>query len=1040
MSEQVLFALMHLFAIIARHARKSYKVSPEVLKYVKSFLHQRLTEKDVENYYQLFIENVDKYRKQATATKSAAKKPYSAADSVKTLMLCRDISKTLSQSQRIIGLIRLFELVNSDRDFSIKRLEIIDTVANIFGVETDEYNALKIFVTADHQNLLNHNNILVFSAQNKSLGEKSHFIEHTHLEGMLFIIKFPSVQLYFSKYIGTGELLINGHKIYPKFIYPVAFGSFIKPASGHPIYYSDIVTHFFSGRKAAKITIHAQNIKYVFKDETIGIQELNISERQGKLVGILGASGAGKTTLFNILSGIQKPTQGQVIINGINIHETPDKLQGIIGYVSQDDLLIEELTVYQNLYYNAKLCLDNLDEFTLKKKILDLIDSLDLSDIKNLKVGNVMEKIISGGQRKRLNIGLELIREPSILFLDEPTSGLSSHDSEKVMRLLGQLSLKGQLIFTVIHQPSSDIFKMFDNVAVMDRGGHLIYYGNPIEAISYFKEIDHRLNSHIGECPSCGNVNPELIFNIIESQTIDEYGRNTGKRKISPKHWKKLFLEKIGKFEHKMQSERLPSLLNRPSILKQGILFFQRDAISKWKNNQYLVINSLEAPVLALVLSLIIKYSQNITTGYNFRENENIPAYFFMAVIVMLFIGLTVSAEEIFKDRKILKREAFLKLSRFSYLSSKALVLFLITAIQSFFFALIGNTILEINNMFLSSWLVLFSIGCCANIIGLNISSAFKSAVAIYILIPLLLIPQMILGGGMFSYEKINRLFGGGHQVPFIANTMPSRWGYEALVVDQFTTNSYESLFYEIDQKESLYHFKQGIYISKLREMVRQIENKIIVKEEINQDLHTTYAQLKNELTKESKLMHQQFIFLNNIALENITPKQILKTYGFLNLLNAKYNDNLNELYLEKDKLLRNIEKSPHKLELFNELKNKNANKYLTELVKKQHTKNEVYTEKNQLVQVSDPIFRDPAPSIFSLGAHFYAPIKYIFNHRVSTFQFNLLTTWIITILLFILLYFDILKKLVEELGKTNKLFRSQDSYNYWKKVKKSIN
>src|SRR5690606_30368262 len=117
------------------------------------------------------------------------------------------------------------------------------------------------------------------------------------------------------------------------------------------------------------------------------------------------------------------------------------------------------------------------------------LGSLGLADKKDLKVGSPLNKVISGGQRKRLNIALELVREPSVLFLDEPTSGLSSKDSENIIDLLRELTLKGKLIFTVIHQPSSDIFKMFDKVAILDQGGYLVYFGNPVESVIHFKTL-----------------------------------------------------------------------------------------------------------------------------------------------------------------------------------------------------------------------------------------------------------------------------------------------------------------------------------------------------------------------------------------------------------------------------------------------------------------------------------------------------------------------------------------------------------------------
>ena len=257
----------------------------------------------------------------------------------------------------------------------------------------------------------------------------------------------------------------------------------------------------------------------------------------------MGSSGAGKSTLLNILNGSMNPTEGRVLINGIDIYKENVKANGLIGHVSQDDLLIEELTVYQNLYYNTKLCFDNYSEEQITQSVNNMLHNLGLYEIKDIQVGTPLNKKISGGQRKRLNIALELIREPAILFLDEPTSGLSSKDSENIMDLLKDLTLKGKLVFVVIHQPSSDIFKMFDNLLILDTGGYLIYNGNPVDSIMYFKSKVHQANWADSECHVCGNVNPEQIFNIVESMVIDEYGKETRIRKISPEEWHSYHIE-----------------------------------------------------------------------------------------------------------------------------------------------------------------------------------------------------------------------------------------------------------------------------------------------------------------------------------------------------------------------------------------------------------------------------------------------------------------------------------------------------------------
>ncbi|MFM9004968.1 MAG: ATP-binding cassette domain-containing protein, partial [Flavobacteriales bacterium] len=378
--------------------------------------------------------------------------------------------------------------------------------------------------------------------------------------------------------------------------------------------------------------------------------QFNLREEGGTLVGIMGGSGAGKSTCLNVLNGNYEPTFGSITINGIDIYKERARIQGVLGYVAQDDILIEELSVFQNLYYNARLCFKDMPEEELVKRVGDTRQSIGIYECKDLRVGSVLDKTIRGGQRKRLNIALELIREPSVMFVDEPTSGLSSRDSENIMDLLKELTLRGKLIFVVIHQPSSDIFKMFDKLFILDQGGYPIYYGNPVESIIYFKRLANHVNLAESECPHCGNVNPEQIFNIIEAKVVDEYGVETGIRKVAPREWNNFYNVIIGNHlvSEKKEWELPKNSFSIPGVLSQFKVFVVRDVLSKLSNRQYMLITFLEAPVLALVLALFIKFSP-IEGGvhvYSFMKNINFPQYLFISVVVAIFLGLTVSAEE----------------------------------------------------------------------------------------------------------------------------------------------------------------------------------------------------------------------------------------------------------------------------------------------------------------------------------------------------------------------------------------------------------
>ena len=255
----------------------------------------------------------------------------------------------------------------------------------------------------------------------------------------------------------------------------------------------------------------------------------------------------------------------------------------------------------------------------------------------------------------------------------------------------------------------------------MDTGGFPIYLGNPLDAIVYFKTEVQAINQSESECRKCGNVNPEQIFNIIEAKVVNEYGNLTDKRKTSPKEWNGVYLEKF-KLQASKEKPEMPEVeFKTPNVFNQLKVFITRDVLSKVTNNQYLGINLLEAPLLGFILSYFLRYvmvGAEANGEYVFYDNQNIIIYMFMSVIVALFLGLTVSAEEIFKDQKIRKRESFLNLSKGSYLISKILIMFILSAIQMFSFIIVGNTILGIQGMLWDYWLILFSTACFANMLG----------------------------------------------------------------------------------------------------------------------------------------------------------------------------------------------------------------------------------------------------------------------------------------------------------------------------------
>ncbi len=1018
MSERILRALMQMFAIIA----KVDGINNTGRQIVESFLKQQLSQEQVETYIKIFDEYLETHQAASKKKDGGAKR--TSLNSVKVLKICTQINEELVQTQKVIVLIRLLEFIYSSNEISEQEFEFVTTVAETFNIPNEEFHSLKAFVEDSLEIIPNSPDILVINNKEGGYNNQSKHIFCDGINEDMRVIQIHSVGMYAMRIYGKYEVQLNGQIVSKERVHILIPGSSIRSSRIKPIYYSDIISKFLSDESQAKITFEVKGLEYKFRGGKLGLRDVNINEESGKLIGIMGGSGAGKSTLLNVLNGNEIPSGGSVKINGINIHTERNKIEGVIGHVSQDDLLIEELTVFQNLFYNAKLCFGNLNDAEITKKCNELLADLGLSETVHLKVGSPLEKTISGGQRKRLNIALELIREPSVLFVDEPTSGLSSRDSENIMDLLKELALKGKLIFVVIHQPSSDIYKMFDKMIILDVGGYPIYYGNPVDAVSYFKRLVNHVNADEAECWNCGNVNPEQIFNIIESKVLDEYGNLTHTRKVSPAGWNKHYKEIIEQNIHseKKHTEIPESIFKIPNVLKQFNVFITRDVKSKLTNTQYLMINFLEAPLLAFILAFLVRYfnTDDITSkGYIFSDNENIPAYIFMAVVVALFIGLTVSAEEIIRDRKIRKRESFLNLSKGSYLWSKIIIMFVLSAFQTLTFVLVGNYILGIKGMYLDYWMVLFSISCFANMLGLNISSAFNSAVTIYILIPFLIIPQLLLAGVVVKFDKLNPVLAKQGGVPLVGEAMASRWAFEALAVNQFKENKFEKNFYKAHKSISIAQYKNNFWRQKIDNKMVKIDNELKAGKSVS-DLKADIKMIFDEITKEQRVSKK----IKCAALDKINENSYnAEVAGEI----RKYLEKIKSFYIDVENAARKKEnetalamQKPEKggNEAFIKMKEDYENISLANMVK---NANDITGEKclekdGQLIQQSDPIFLDPTES--KLGrAHFYAPRKNFFGTLIPTYWFNIGVIWFMSITLMITLYFDVFKRILDLFG-----------------------
>ena len=1030
MGESILNALIHLFAIVANVNKSG--VSDKGRRIVENYLSRYLNNTLIKEYLKLFDNYHEFYQRELDADDVQGLKDNNSLISFQISNVCRQIKKGLLRNERVIVFLQLLEFVYEDHYVTDEEFEFIKTVARSFSLSESEFNNFKSFIFEGTPDKLDKQNVLVIDNQikewsdnlawimkkkNANTGPEYQHIYRQNLYGKIVVLYIQSIQAFIFRYFGELNLFLNGEKIINGRTYFFKKGAIIRGPNIQSIYYYDIAIHFIKNAEKNRILFAAEDVEFHFKNSKNGIQRFNFSEQSGQMIAIMGGSGVGKSTLLNLLSGKLKPTRGKVKINGHNVHSRSNSLTGIIGFVPQDDLLFEELTVFENLYYNAQLCFSDYTDDQIIEKVNSVLFDLDLYEVKDLRVGNPINKFISGGQRKRLNIGLELMREPILLFVDEPTSGLSSMDSEKVMNLLKQQAHKGKLVIANIHQPSSDIFKLFDKLWVLDKGGYPIYQGNPIDAIVYFKTITSLVNAAESECSCCGSINPDLILKIVEEKEIDEYGKETHIRKTKPETWYFRYQENIEKkLEKKPEEIKLPdSEFNVPNFIKQFKVFSLRNLLSKLTNKQYLIINLLEAPLLAMILGYFTKY---ITpNGYIFGENKNFPVFLFMSVVVALFLGLTVSAEEIIKDRKILERESFLRLSWFSYINSKIIFLFGLSAIQTFLYTFIGNSILEINGMLLPFWLILFSAACMGNLIGLNISSGLDSVIAIYILIPLILVPQLLLGGAMIHFDDLHKSISSEKYVPFIGNLMTTRWSYEALAVQQFKNNKFEKHFFEDEQIISSTDYKTSFLIPRLRnklEFCMRLMDSGMDSAKLVKDLRIVSNEMVN-MIRETDLPPFEYIHMLNS--QDFNEDIMEHAYGYLYYIEMNLLNELEKANERKDSIYNRLVEKLGK-DGFVDFKQKYYNKKLADILLNRDEINKVYETEEALIQKKDPVFMNPTSNIGR--AHFYAPVKIINHIKIETMWYNIFMMWLGSGILYLALFFDLLRKGIKYLESLN--------------------
>jgi ABC-type multidrug transport system ATPase subunit/CRP-like cAMP-binding protein/ABC-type multidrug transport system permease subunit len=536
--------------------------------------------------------------------------------------------------------------------------------------------------------------------------------------------------------------------------------------------------------------LHVENLTYAIDQKTI-LDDLSFEVESGDLVAIMGPSGCGKSTLTDMIYGARKQSSGQVLYNNESLHANIEYYRALFGFVPQDDILFPELTVYENLYFTLKTRQPLIEKAEINSKIDHVLERLKLTEHKNSRVGSVEKKGLSGGQRKRVNIARELLFDPQVLFLDEPTSGLSSKDSEDIVEILKNLTDMGKMIFVVLHQPSSKIFKTFNKIVFLDKGGKLVYFGETLGCLKYMKSVVDDESPEV--CPSCETTQPELIFDILEVADAN------GERIFSPQFWgerfkeRNLFRSELSDDNSSGSTGKVRNSLTIAEHIQQFLALLHRVFLVKWNDRNNLLL-SISAPIVIAALIAWIMYSSNEHGEYFFYSNKLIVIHLFVGVIFSIFLGLTNSVRDIVGEKAIYNLEQKNRLQIIWYVLSKFVVLSVIAVIQATCFTLVGNYFLEIQGVSIEFIFYLSLVSILGAAFGLFLSSIVSTSESVVNWIPIILIPQIILGGALIKFEDMSRnlYLNAEAVIPEIGQMIPSRWTHEALVVLQATKNPHD--------------------------------------------------------------------------------------------------------------------------------------------------------------------------------------------------------------------------------------------------------
>ncbi|MEP6718583.1 MAG: FHA domain-containing protein [bacterium] len=490
------------------------------------------------------------------------------------------------------------------------------------------------------------------------------------------------------------------------------------------------------------------------------LDEVCLTIQPNEFVGLLGPSGAGKSTLMDSLNGMRPASSGQVLVNNLDLYQHLESIKQSIGYVPQDDIIHRELTVYSTLYYVARLRLSrDISTKEINQIVGEVMDVTGLSERRDVPISQ-----LSGGQRKRVSIAVELITKPSLIFLDEPTSGLDPATEEKVMKLFRQIAESGRTVILTTH--AMENVKLFDKIVLLMRG-KLVFYGKPYEALAHvgadsFKDLYDKLEAPINE--RLARTNGQMS----REQAAEEVAEEWKQRFTRTEQFKSNVADPLNEVSRSpVQSAPAKRRTTLGDLLRQWGTLSRRYLGVLARDKFNLLILFGQAPIIALLTYLVV----------GAKSQRDFP--YFILALVALWFGTSVASREVIRERAVYNRERMVNLRLLPYIGSKLFVLMLIVSFQCFLlFATLKlldvTTLMKLPGTLagLPQLFVMILTGMVGVALGLFISAVVKTSEMATSLVPLILIPQILFSGLVGVPVGVAKVVG---------TVMPATWTFDEM-------------------------------------------------------------------------------------------------------------------------------------------------------------------------------------------------------------------------------------------------------------------